>query len=148
MSITVTFNDTTDAIDHLRDLATRATRAAAEGMGAAGQRAIIKELSVSSHPPGTKTTSAPGSPPALVTGQLRRSVRRTSSVSTGEGTWETHIAPTTVYARIQELGGRAGRDHRSTLPPRPYVTPAITKAESSIQDAATKVFQRVIAEGS
>lgn len=148
MTVTLSVNQAEDALQHLGDLAKAATRSAAEGMGAAAQRAIQQQLGTSSHAPGTRTPSAPGSPPALVTGQLRRSVRRTFSASTGEATWETHIAPTTVYARIQELGGRAGRDHRSTLPPRPYVAPALARSESAISDAATRIFQKILAEGS
>ena len=59
----------------------------------------------------------------------------------GKGQWTARVAPTTVYARIQELGGQAGRGHQSALPPRPYVSPAVTKSALKARDAAIRVFR-------
>jgi phage gpG-like protein len=114
---------------------------AAEAMAAVGERAIKQELATSSHDRGTPTPSGPGEPPSLVSGQLRRSVRMTKIEKTGAWAWTAHVAPTTVYARIQELGGWAGRGHRSHLPPRPYVKPAVLKSAMKARDAAIEVFR-------
>lgn len=94
-----------------------ATRAAAHQIEARTK----KKLTTYSHRPGEPTPSPTGSPPALVTGTLRRSVKVTGPKWSGKG-WQAEIGPTAVYSRIQELGGVTGRG--STLPPRPYLTPA------------------------
>ena len=52
-----------------------------------------------------------------------------------------HVAPTTVYARIQELGGVSGKDHRSHLPPRPYVAPAIEAAMDLFREDAVEAIR-------
>lgn len=87
-------------------------------------------LSESSHPKGTPTPSAPGSPPAIVSGTLRRSVRVVGPTSLGSG-FTASIGPTAVYGRIQELGGVAGRGSR--LPARPSLAPGLRDAESELQ---------------
>jgi len=112
-------------------------------MAAAAEREIKLTLSATSHPRLTATPSLPGEPPSLISGQLRRSVRRT--YSGGSSTrWTTRVAPTTVYARIQELGGLTGRGHRTRLPARPYVRPALARGEDKIRAAAVKAFRRAI----
>lgn len=118
-----------------------AVKPAAEAMGAVGDQAIKKKLGLSSHAPGTKTPSTPGMPPSLITGSLRRSVRKTRSYQSGAHEWTVHIAPTIVYARIQELGGRTGRGHRTHLPPRPYVAPALVESAEKARKAAIRVFR-------
>jgi phage gpG-like protein len=128
-------------LEQIREDADGAAKEAANAMSAVGERAIKQELGVSSHPPGTRTPSPPGMPPSLVTGQLRRSVRQTRLYQTGAGQWTAHVAPTTVYGRIQELGGRAGWHHRSRLPPRPYVARGFLKSASKARDAAIQVFR-------
>jgi phage gpG-like protein len=128
-------------LQQIHDDADDAAKEAANAMSAVGERAIKQELGVSSHPPGTRTPAAPGMPPSLVTGQLRRSVRQTRLYQTGRGQWTAHVAPTTVYGRIQELGGRAGRHHRSNLPARPYVSRGFLKSQSKARDAAIRVFR-------
>lgn len=80
-------------------------------------------LFAKSHPPRTPTPSHPGEPPAAITGQLARSVRSTQVRRKGDHGWTGTVAPHTVYARIQELGGVTGRGHRTHLPPRPYLNP-------------------------
>lgn len=73
----------------------------------------------------TSEPSPPGQPPALQTGQLRRSIRVEGPVRVGPGAWESKTGPTAVYGRIQELGGDAGRGGASHLSPRPYLGPAL-----------------------
>lgn len=67
----------------------------------------------------------PGSPPALVTGTLRRSVKVTAPEPKGFTGWEISVGPTAIYGRIQELGGYTGRGGATYLPARPYVEPSL-----------------------
>lgn len=146
MVIRLTVTGTDDLAKALERLAARgesAARPAAEAMAAVAERAIKKNLSLSSHPRRTATPSAPGTPPSLITGQLRRSVRRTRSEGSGTR-WEAHVAPTVVYARIQELGGAAGRGHRSRLPARPYVRPALAASREQMRQAAARAFRKAL----
>lgn len=80
---------------------------------------IQENLSISYYPP----VSDPGTPPAYRTGYLHDEVytsfEPTQTGAIGQA-W-----PSTVYARIHELSGWAGRGHRSFLPKRPYVEPAM-----------------------
>jgi hypothetical protein len=98
-----------------------ATRSATAKGGHLVEAAIKQQLTTSSHPKGTPTPSAPGEPPSLVTGTLRRSIKVTGPVPAGLGRWLAEVGPTAVYGRVQELGGTA---HFAELPPRPYVQPA------------------------
>lgn len=117
-------------------------------MALAGERGIKAELSRSSHSRGTKTPSPPGSPPSLISGALRRSVI-TNPPTGGGGVWTAYGGPTIVYARIQEMGGRAGRGHRTVLPPRPYVRPAIGQLQASgrLSEIAMTAFYREVFGG-
>ena len=70
----------------------------------------------------------------VVTGNLLRAAtvykgRGNVSKTTGSGSsfafqWgiDLDVVP---YARIHDLGGKAGRGLKSTIPPRPYITPAM-----------------------
>lgn len=92
------------------------------------ERRVKIYLRTFTHPEGTPTPSPPGGPPALVTGNLMRSWRVKGGVryvGMSGNIMEIHGGPTAKYARIQELGGRAGRHHRSRLPKRPYVRPMV-----------------------
>lgn len=128
-------------LKEINEGADKASRAAAEAMGAVGEREIKQLLGLSSHMAGTPTPSPRGTPPSLVTGQLRRSVKQTKLFPSGAGRWTVHIAPTTVYARIQELGGWTGRGHASHLPARPYVKIGQLRAALKARDAAIRVFR-------
>jgi len=98
------------------------------------ERNVKMYLRTFTHPPFTPTPSPRGAPPALVTGNLRRSWR---DVPVHEGkrphTVESEGGPTSVYSRIQELGGLAGRDHRTRLPKRPYVRPMMLGSRREIR---------------
>jgi hypothetical protein len=80
------------------------------------------KLAQTTHKRGTPTPSAPGEPPSLVSGQLRRSVLIVPATPRGATAWVAKVGPTAVYARIQELGGSAGT---TVLPARPYLEPAV-----------------------
>lgn len=110
-----------------------ATDAATKQATATGAALIESEtkrkLSTYSHPKGTKTPSAPGEPPAVVSGQLRRSIKVVGPRPIGGGTWEAQIGPTAAYGRIQELGGEIWTG--ATLPPRPYLAPTVNSLIAS-----------------
>jgi phage gpG-like protein len=109
-------------------------RAKAVAVDAAVERAVnfsahdleaaAKKSFTSSHPRGTPTPSAPGSPPSVITGSMRRGITVLSGVRVGFGSYTAKVGPTVVYSRIQELGGATGRNHATHLPPRPYFTPS------------------------
>lgn len=103
---------------------------------AAGAHLIEKKtkerLTTYSHKKGEPTPSPPGQPPALITGTLRRSIKVTGPMAAaGPYAYEAQIGPTVVYGRIQELGGVCGRNRATTLPARPYLTPAYNDVASS-----------------
>lgn len=81
------------------------------------------ELTRFTHTVSQATNSPPGSPPALVSGALRGSVYPEPPITAG-ARCTVIVGGHVVYARIQELGGDAGRNHASHLPPRPYLRPA------------------------
>lgn len=92
------------------------------------------KLALKTHRRGEPTNSAPGEPPALVSGQLRRSVLIVPAEPMGATAWVARVGPTAVYARIQELGGQLGANPRhgmwrrgteGSLPARPYLEPAV-----------------------
>jgi phage gpG-like protein len=114
-----------------------AAAAAANAMAALMTAETMKTLGTSSHEKGTPTPSSPGEPPSLISGALRRSVTLVPAVPVGAAaTWMAEVYPTAVYARIQELGGQAGRGHHSTLPPRPYMAPTLTRIRPLLSAAA------------
>lgn len=101
-------------------------------------RAVAVELTRKTHPPGTPTPSVAPEPPALVTGNLRRSAQDRAPQRFGRGLWEAALRMTAVYARIQELGGWAGRNHSSHLPARPYLKPAVKVAAPQVRARAVE----------
>lgn len=117
------------ALNAWADRASAAARQATVSGGHAIEAKAKRKLTTYSHSAGTPTPSPPGEPPAIVSGQLRRSVRVGTPTQVGRGTWESRTGPTAVYGRIQERGGRAGRG--STLPPRPYLAPSVQELLAS-----------------
>jgi len=109
-------------------------------LGAAGfeaERQIKLTLTESGrHAPGTPTPSAPGSPPSIVTGALRASVK-TGRVKSGFHGYSVSVGPTVVYARVQELGS-------DRLPARPYVAPTMMKKNRIIRQAYVDAYQRLV----
>ena len=136
------FEDLEAAMKSLVDHADEASKAAAQAASVVLQRGIQLELSRSSHSAGTKTPANPGQPPSLITGRLRQSVRVTRLARTGSGQWTATVGATTVYARIQELGGDTGKGHRTHLPPRPYVRPAEDKWTLKARESAIAAFTK------
>ena len=96
------------------------------------------------HTAGTPTPSAAGSPPAVVTGTLRRSIRSDTPTLVGLGGFVGHVYPTSIYARIQELGGQTGRNHATTLPARPYLAPALDKVRPALSAISRELWGKAI----
>lgn len=92
---------------------------------------------------GGHSASPPGSPPALVTGTLRRSIKVVGPVPKGATGWTVSVGPTAVYGRIQELGGVTGRGGATTLPARPYMAPSLKKIldDGSLADCYTTAWR-------
>ena len=99
-----------------------------------------------SHARGTPTPSAPGQPPARIDGTLQDSWKHTPPVPDGLGGWACTLSSNLVYSSIQEVGGWAGRGHRSHLPPRPYLRPAVDMAAASgeVRDAFMRAWSTAI----
>jgi len=101
----------------------------------AGLRVIrdgtVDQLMLKEHAKGTPTPSAPGEPPAMITGGLKASVRIEPPRILSPGLVKGRVGPTKPYSRIQELGGEAG--HGAKLPKRPYLKPALALALAQIQ---------------
>lgn len=136
--------DTGAFVAALERLASRAGdvthKAAADGAEIVAAATVAK-LTEKSHPPGTKTPSAPGEPPAMISGHLMESVH-TTAVDTTANRYEVSVGPTAVYARIQELGGTAGRG--AQLPARPYLSPALEETRAAIGDLVTQAWRDML----
>jgi phage gpG-like protein len=133
------------ALDRLAVRVRTATRTATKDATKLVQRRAWANLSRYSHPPNTPTPSPPGQPPARITGHLRGSVSPTGPYPTGGG-FAGRVGPTAVYSRIQELGGRTGRNHSVTLPPRPYMRPtrASVIADGSLRRTYAGAWRRAL----
>lgn len=118
------FKAAIDKVIAERALATKGAITAGAHLVEATAKAALTETS---HAPGTPTPSAPGQPPALVSGALRRSVLVKGPTPTSAFAFKAEIGPTMIYGRIQELGGWTGRGHATYLPPRPYMKPSLKK---------------------
>lgn len=116
------------ALEEMVARASEATAAAVTTGGHLIEAEAKRQLGLKSHTRGTATPSAPGEPPALVSGTLRRSIRVTSPEPKGPTGWTVSVGPTAVYGRIQELGGEVWTG--AQLPPRPYMQPALDKLVS------------------
>jgi len=108
-------------------------------------RAVAVELTRKTHPPGTPTPSIAPEPPALVTGNLRRSAQDRMPQRIGRAIWEGALRMAAAYARIQNLGGWAGRDHASYLPPRPYIPPAVRATARPLRERAVARLRALFA---
>lgn len=133
------------ALDRIAMRMRTATRSAVKDANRLVQRRATAELSRYSHPPNTPTPSPPGQPPARISGHLLGSLSPTGPYPTGGG-MAGKVGPTAVYSRIQELGGRAGRNHSVTLPPRPYMRPTRAKvlADGSLRRIFVGAWRRAL----
>lgn len=155
MGVEVQFH--VDGADEWKDAAhaiLERVRAATDGAVDDGlaliQQGAQQNLTYFTHPAGTPTPSAPGDPPALISGALRRSIK-TRRTKDGPNVFEGHVGPTIIYGRIQELGGRLGHNPRhgmwrrpAFLPPRPYLRPAAFNAAPKIRKLLVKAWSSAI----
>jgi phage gpG-like protein len=75
------------------------------------------------------------------TGKLRSSWANPGAITQRiTGGWRMTIGSDVVYARIHELGGMAGRGHKTRIPRRPYMRPAIISQREKIQQAFRGMF--------
>lgn len=121
-------------------------RAAALAMAREGTRETRQMLNRRRHSPGTPSPSPAGQPPARITGDLQRSLLVSLPHSGGPARWVVKMGPTAPYGRIQERGGRTGRRHATTLPPRPYMAPAAAQVQASgaAERVAVTAFRRAV----
>jgi len=107
------------------------------------------------HKAGTRTPAAPGEPPAMITGDLLRSVEAVA-YQVDAGVAVALISPDIVYAVIQEYGGKIdainfpqlGNPLRGwfgesvRIPARPYMALALAEALASgaLAQAAERAF--------
>jgi len=144
--------------DRLRRLAAevkdRAALDAADAMAQSFQGSVVRSMTGPSPSP-------PGTPPARRTGTLARSVRPEPAVLSGAGRATSSVAPHTVYARIQQLGGdiypvRAKVLHWKDksghhwakhvhLPARPYMVMTAARRQEC-RSAAVSAVERVVRE--
>lgn len=129
-----------DALQQRLRLATR--KATGDGIKLLQRRAHSR-LSRYYHPRNTPTPSPPGEPPARISGHLRGSLKPTGPIPTGGG-FTGQLGPTAVYSRIQELGGRAGRNHSVTLPPRPYLEPTVRDSRNDLRRLYVEAWSRAM----
>jgi hypothetical protein len=132
---------------------------AVTAMGRTYQRAVKYTLSLRTNAPDAFTVGGRGLPPAMRSGNLRRSVLKGPTVSSGV-TASTEVAPHTIYAGVQETGlPRPIVAHRSYMHftnaggswylkavrvgPHPYMAPttARTIANGSLTAAAMRAFE-------
>src|SRR5207302_11458831 len=67
----------------------------------------------------TKSALTPGRMILILSGRLKNSVTTEAAVTIEGNTMS--LGSNLVYARIQQMGGRAGRHHASQIPARPYL---------------------------
>lgn len=135
------FNAAMDVLVGKVELASRtATTVAAAEL----EREAKSLLGQQSHPPGTRTPSKAGEPPALVTGTLRRSIHTSGPTKDHLGRWTAVVGPTVIYGRIQELGGSCGKGHAARLPARPYMTPALEAVKPRLAEIYRSAWGRAV----
>ena len=127
-------------------------------MGQAYQREVVQSM-------GGASPSPPGTPPARVTGTLARSIRVAPAQPDGDYAAQNSVAPHTVYARIQQLGGDIYPRHMTAsgrlgylrwegkdgahfsqhvyLPPRPYMV-MTPEARTACHDAAVNAVSALL----
>ena len=131
------------AADAILERVRAATNGAVDDGLAVIAQGAQRNLALLSHARGTPTPSPPGSPPALISGALRRAIK-TRRDRRGPDVYSGAVGPAIVYGPIQERGGWAGRNHRSYLPPRPYLRPARDAAISRIRKLFADAWTRAI----
>ena len=157
------FADAVAALDRIAAAVPAAAEAAANGMADAFRDEVRRVLLERGHAFSTQTPSAPGTPPAFISGHLAASMSVTPAVPEGLAVFRSSSGPGTRYAAIQEFGGEMrahtpkgmrwqqppGTWHRSmahSLPERSYMRSTTDRmvADGSLRDAGLVPFAAVI----
>ena len=97
--------DVAARLREIRKLAeSEAPMAACRAVGQTAETAVKVTLTTFTRTEDQVTPSKPGQPPALVTGDLRRSIRRTPPVLVAPGRAGCQVGSTLIYAAPQEFG--------------------------------------------
>ena len=80
-----------------------------------------------------------GPKPNVVTGNLRRSIQKSSVIRQGPGWYEQNLFPTAIYSRAVELG-----NPRVNSRAYPYFGPAMRTLRLSAQEILTKHWSKYI----
>jgi phage gpG-like protein len=157
----VSVADVSDRLKAMQDAVPLAARTAVVAMGLEMTAETKLTLTTYSHEAGTPTPSEPGEPPAIISSDLRDSVKPMPPIGSGP-LWSIVVGGTVDYARIQELGGPItaknfpqlgnptvgffGRE--VDLPARPYLKPTAEKliATGKLTRAAAKGWLAVMDE--
>lgn len=120
-----------------------ATQQAIRQAGLVLERATKETLSQNGrHRPGTPTPSIAPSPPSIITGALRASVRTDQPKRVGFATYEVMVGPTMVYSRVQELGGGP-----KNLPARPYLQPSFDRSKNRMGAVYASAWRAAMTRG-
>lgn len=123
----------------------RATAAATAKVLHLIEKRTKEKLGLKSHQKGTPTPSGVGEPPALITGNLRRSISVEGPIPVTANSWRGSVGPTAIYGRIQELGGEVFTSRSTSmvmmgvpgsgirLPARPYLQPSYNELQVEIR---------------
>ena len=158
-----TFWDAVAELDAIAGRVSAGAEAAANAMADVFKPEVQAVLLSRRHAFSTKTPSAPGTPPAAISGALAASMLNEQAVEIGPETWESKSGPTAPWSRIQEMGGTMtahsergmrwqeppGVWHMSMehdLPARPYlgVTAEAMAESGQLTDAAAAAFEAVV----
>ena len=141
----------------VRDLAASAAAPAATMMGRTMEGQVRRELSLVGHPPGIFWKAVEGRPPAFASGGLYSQMFATSAYGSIRAT--STVGNTSVYAGIQEFGGRTWPNRSAymhwvndrgawykklvTIPEHPYFAPALRMiiANGTLQGGAMEAFE-------
>lgn len=137
-----------------------APRAAVRALSQAGETAVKLTLTQRTHKEGTPTPSPAGQPPALVSGNMRRSLIRVPAQAAGGGIAAQALTCYVKYGSVHEFGPVTIRSHGNyplrnrktgqvfgqevTIPRRPWMRPAMEKLAAS--GMATRVCATAFAK--
>lgn len=157
MSVTFTFENQSDqrVVEYLQSIAPRVVAEVYQALKAwiyqGANISATKYFATGSAPIGREARN-PGNLLISRTGTLQRAILAAADTaldpaSPDESTTviSATLNPDTPYARIQEYGGNAGRNHKSYIPPRPYLQPALNEASGELMSALQNAIEKALA---
>jgi hypothetical protein len=103
MDVIANIEKTMKGLDKITQDTDKAVQKATKDVGAETERQM-KKLIKGRHKPGTKTPSAPGSPPTSISMGLKRSIKATDPKKGFGGSYTVTVGAYQIYARALELG--------------------------------------------